>query len=106
MWMQILLYQLYMMSRNCSRFHETQESQRSKARGLFILTSNGMGCGRARGMVPLVKQFLHIEMGILAEPELILPIMNIQHTRKNNLTQQVTFREAVCWLVINSIFDL
>jgi hypothetical protein len=85
MWMQTLLYELYMMSRNCSRFHETHESQRSKARDLLILTSNGMECGRARGMVPLVKQFLHIEMSILAEPELIHPIMNVQHTGKITL---------------------
>jgi len=106
MWMWAVLYQLYMITRNCTRFHETQESQRSKAWGQLILTCNAMECGRAREMMPLVKWFLHIELGIPAKPELVPPVKYVQHTGKIDLAERVTHTEAVHWLVIDSIFDL
>jgi len=80
-WMRTVLYQLYMMTRNCPRFYETWESQRRDAWGQFFLTCNAMEHGRAGGIMPLVKYFLHIELLIWREPGLMalgrdfLPIM-------------------------------
>ena len=79
--MRTVLYQLYMMTRNCPRFYETWESQRRDAWGQFFLTCNAMEHGRAGGIMPLVKYFLHIELLIWREPGLMalgrdfLPIM-------------------------------
>jgi len=70
-WTWTVLYQLYMMTRNRARFHEMRESQRPDAWGQFYLTCNAMEHGRARGMMPLVKYFLHIELWIAGEPGLM-----------------------------------
>jgi len=70
-WMWRVFYQLYMITRNCARFYQTRESQRADAWGHFFLTCNAMEHGRARGMMPLVKYFLHIELWIAGEPRLI-----------------------------------
>jgi len=66
--MRTVLYQLYIMIRNCARFNETLESQRSDARGQFILTCNAIEHGRAGGMMPRGRDFLHIELWIAGEP--------------------------------------
>jgi len=70
-WMRTVLYQLYMMTRNCARFLETRENQRPDGWGQFIFTCNDMECGRAGDMTPLVKYFLHIELWIAGEPGLM-----------------------------------
>ena len=59
------------MTRNCARFHEMREGQRPDAWGQFLLTCNAMERGRAGGMMPLVKYFLHIELWIAGEPGLM-----------------------------------
>jgi len=70
-WMWTVLYQLYMMTRNCTRFDETQESQRPDAWSQFFLTWNVMEHGRTEGMMPVVNWFLHIELWIVGEPGLM-----------------------------------
>jgi len=75
-WTWTVLYPLYMMTRNCARFHEMWESQRPDAWGQCVLTCNAMEHGRARGMMPLVKYCLHIELWIAGEPGL-MPLVEV-----------------------------
>jgi hypothetical protein len=75
-WTRTVLYQLYMMTRNCARFHEMRERQRSDAWGQFVLTCNAMERGRAGEMVHQVKYFLHIKLWITGEPGLIPLVKN------------------------------
>jgi len=70
-WTQTVLYQLYMMTRNCAKFYKTRESQRSDAWGQFLFTCNATERGRAGGMMPLFKYFLHTELRIAEEPGLM-----------------------------------
>jgi len=79
MWTRTVLYQLYKMTRNCARFYETRESQRPDAWGQIFLTCNAMERGRAGGMMPLVKYFLHIELWIAGEPGVMPPIKYFLH---------------------------
>jgi len=62
-----VLYQLYIVMRNCARFYETLESQRPDAWGPFFLTCDAMERWRAGGMMPLGKYFLHMERWITGE---------------------------------------
>jgi hypothetical protein len=55
-----VLYKWYMMTSNCTRFYETRECQRPDSWGQFFLTCNAMERGRAGGIMPLGKYFLHI----------------------------------------------
>jgi len=48
-----------------------QESQRPDAWGQFLLTYKAMECGRTGGMMPLVKNVLHIKLWIAVEPGLM-----------------------------------
>jgi len=56
------------MTRKCAGFYETREIQRPDAWCLFFLICKAMERGRARKMIPLVKDFLHIELWIAGEP--------------------------------------
>ena len=67
MWTRRVLYQLYMMSRNSTRFHETWDSQRPDAWGQFFLTCTVIEGGRTGGMMPVFEYFLHIELWIAGE---------------------------------------
>jgi len=69
-WTPIVLYQLNVMTRNCARFCEVWESRRPDACRQFFSTCNTMEHGRAGGMIPLVKKFLHMELWIAGEPGL------------------------------------
>jgi len=68
---QTVLYRLYMMTRNGTTFYQMREIQRPDGRGQIFLTCNAMQGGRARGMMPLVKNFRHIELWIAGEPGLM-----------------------------------
>jgi hypothetical protein len=70
-----------MMTRNCARFHETQESQRLDAWGQFFMTCNAIERGRAGGMMPLVKNFLHIKLWIEGEPGLMPLVKGFLHLK-------------------------
>jgi len=71
MWMRTVLYQLNMMTTNCTRFHEMWESQRPDTWDWWFLTSNATERESTRGMMPEVMYFLHIELLITGEPGLI-----------------------------------
>jgi len=68
-----------MMTRNCGRFHEMRESQRSGPWGPFFLTRTAMERGRAGEMMPLDKYFPHIEPLIAEEPGLMPLVKHLLH---------------------------
>jgi len=79
--MRTVLYQLYTMTRNCTRFHVSRDCHRPGAWGQVFLTCNAMEHGRAGGMMPLAKYFLHIELRIVGEPGLMTRVKYFLHIK-------------------------